>query len=332
MLTVDQLRVEIAGATILSDVSASVADGAVLAVLGPSGSGKTTLLRTIAGLQRPTAGRLTWDATDLSGVPVENRGFGLMFQDYALFPHRSIGANVAFGLKMRGASRDESRERIAEVLEWVGMSGYEDRRITGLSGGEQQRVALARALAPAPRLLMLDEPLGSLDRALRDRLIEELRGILVDHAITTIYVTHDQEEAFTIADELLIMREGRVAQQGTPEEVYRHPVDEWTARFLGFRNVFEVEIGAGTATTSWGWFDVGRAAPGTRTVVVPPDEAHIDPNGTVRGTVIGKTFRGGHYLLQVKVDRGPTLDVEVSRDAPSIGSAVGLRISRAVVL
>ncbi len=332
MLTVDQLRVEIAGATILSDVSANVADGAVLAVLGPSGSGKTTLLRTIAGLQRPTAGRLTWDATDLSGVPVENRGFGLMFQDYALFPHRSIGANVAFGLKMRGASRDESRERIAEVLEWVGMSGYEDRRITGLSGGEQQRVALARALAPAPRLLMLDEPLGSLDRALRDRLIAELRGILVDHAITTIYVTHDQEEAFTIADDLLIMREGRVAQQGTPEEVYRHPVDEWTARFLGFRNVFDVEIGAGTATTSWGWFDVGRATPGNRTVVVPPDEIHVDPAGTVRGTVIGKTFRGGHYLLQVAVDRGPTLDVEVTRDAPLIGTAVGLRIAGAVVL
>ena len=332
MLTVDQLRVEIAGATILSDVSANVADGAVLAVLGPSGSGKTTLLRTIAGLQRPTAGRLKWDATDLSGVPVENRGFGLMFQDYALFPHRSIGANVAFGLKMRGASRDESQERIAEVLEWVGMSGYEDRRITGLSGGEQQRVALARALAPAPRLLMLDEPLGSLDRALRDRLIEELRGILVDHAITTIYVTHDQEEAFTIADDLLIMREGRVAQQGTPKEVYRHPVDEWTARFLGFRNVFDVEIGAGTATTSWGWFDVGRAAPGNHTVVVPPDEIHVDPNGTVRGTVIGKTFRGGHYLLQVAVDRGPTLDVEVTRDAPLIGTAVGLRIAGAVVL
>ena len=332
MLAVDQLRVEIAGATILADVSAKVADGAVLAVLGPSGSGKTTLLRTIAGLQRPTAGELTWDGADLAGVPVESRGFGLMFQDYALFPHRSIGANVAFGLKMRGASGAEVGNRVAEVLEWVGMSGYEDRRTTGLSGGEQQRVALARALAPAPRLLMLDEPLGSLDRSLRDRLIEELRGILVDHAITTIYVTHDQEEAFTIADDLMILRDGRVAQTGTPESVYRQPVDEWPARVLGFRNVFDVEIGSGTATTSWGWFDVGRAPAGHHTVVVPPDEIHVDPQGTVRGEVIGKTFRGGHYLLQVSVDSGPTLDVEVSKDAPLIGSAVGLRIAGAVVL
>lgn len=332
MLGIRGLTVDIAGWAILHDISVDVPDGAVLAVLGPSGSGKTTLLRAIAGLQRPTRGRLTWDGADLSGLAVEERGFGLMFQDYALFPHRSIGANVAFGLRMQGRSTGETRARVAEVLDWVGMAGVEDRPVTNLSGGEQQRVALARALAPAPRLLMFDEPLGSLDRALRERLIEELRDLLVEHRITAIYVTHDQEEAFTIADNLLVLRDGKVAQSGSPEAIYRRPADEWTARFLGFRNVVDVEVTGAKAATAWARFTVEDAPAGHRKAVLPPDDLILDPQSAIRGTVVGRTFRGGHYLLQVAVPGGPTLDVEVSREAPGVGSEVGLRIEHAVIL
>ena len=332
MLVVQQLTVEITGSVILQDVSVEVPDGQILAVLGPSGSGKTTLLRAIAGLQRPTRGRLTWDGDDLAGVAVEERGFGLMFQDYALFPHRSIGANVAFGLRMQGRSSDETSERVAEVLDWVGMSGSQDRPVTNLSGGEQQRVALARALAPAPRLLMFDEPLGSLDRTLRERLIEELRDLLVEHRITAIYVTHDQEEAFTVADNVLVLRDGKIAQSGTPETIYRRPADEWTARFLGFRNVVEVQVTDSVAVTAWGRFRVEDATDGLQMAVLPPDDLILDRQGDIRGSVVGRTFRGGHYLLQVSVPGGPTLDVEVSRDAPGLGSEVGLRVEHAVAL
>jgi thiamine transport system ATP-binding protein len=332
MLGVQQLTVEVTGSIILQDVSVQVPDGQILAVLGPSGSGKTTLLRAIAGLQRPTRGRLTWNGDDLAGVAAEERGFGLMFQDYALFPHRSIGANVAFGLRMQGRGSDETSERVAEVLDWVGMSGYQDRPVTNLSGGEQQRVALARALAPAPRLLMFDEPLGSLDRTLRERLIEELRDLLVEHRITAIYVTHDQEEAFTVADNVLVLREGKVAQSGTPETIYRRPADEWTARFLGLRNVVEVQVTDSVAVTAWSRFRVEDATDGPQMAVLPPDDLILDRQGEIRGSVVGRTFRGGHYLLQVSVPGGPTLDVEVSRDAPGLGSEVGLRIEHAVVL
>ncbi len=331
MLSVDRLTVELHGNKILDGVSISVADGDVLAVLGPSGSGKTTLLRTISGLQQPTEGTLRWDGEDLSVVPVEERGFGLMFQDYALFPHQSIGANVAFGLRMQHRPLEEIRARVEEVLDWVGMTGLEDRRITNLSGGEQQRVALARALAPSPRLLMLDEPLGSLDRALRERLIVELRQLLVDHAITAVYVTHDQEEAFTVADDLLVLRDGTVAQSGTPEMVYRRPADEWTARFLGFRNIVRARVIAGEAVTPWARFNT-TADNAEHTFVLPPDGLTVDPDADLKGTVVGRAFRGGHYLVQVAVPDGPTLDVEVARNAPTLGAEVGLRIGSVVAL
>jgi thiamine transport system ATP-binding protein len=331
MLSVDRLTVELHGNKILDGVSISVADGDVLAVLGPSGSGKTTLLRTISGLQQPTEGTLRWDGEDLSAIPVEERGFGLMFQDYALFPHQSIGANVAFGLRMQHRPLEEIRARVAEVLDWVGMTGLEDRRITNLSGGEQQRVALARALAPSPRLLMLDEPLGSLDRALRERLIVELRQLLVDHAITAVYVTHDQEEAFTVADDLLVLRDGTVAQSGTPEMVYRRPADEWTARFLGFRNIVRARVIAGEAVTPWARFNT-TADNAEHTFVLPPDGLTLDPDADLTGTVVGRAFRGGHYLLQVTVPDGPTLDVEVGQNAPALGTGVGLRIGSVVAL
>jgi thiamine transport system ATP-binding protein len=332
MLTVRGLTVALQGEQILDGVDLEVADDEVMAVLGPSGAGKTTLLRSIAGLQRPSEGSVAWDGDDLAGTAVEQRGFGLMFQDYALFPHQSVGANVGFGLKMLGRPPEQAGARITEVLEWVGLSGYESRRVTNLSGGEQQRVALARALAPSPRLLMLDEPLGSLDRTLRERLIVELRDLLVAHSITALYVTHDQQEAFTIADRVLVINRGKVAQTGTPESVYRQPVDEWTARFLGFRNIVEAELSAGIAATSWGRFPVQTSELGTKRLVIPPDELMIDKMGHVEGTVTSRSFRGGHYLLQVAVIDGPILDVEVSGATPTVGETVWLRVAGTVVL
>ena len=177
---------------------------------------------------------------------------------------------------------------------------------------------------------MLDEPLGSLDRTLRERLIEELRDLLVDHAITAVYVTHDQEEAFTIADRILVLRDGAVAQEGTPEAIYRKPADEWIARFLGFRNIVRAEVTDGTARTPWVELEAGSATNGPGTFVIPPDGILLTESGSTSGTIISRSFRGGHYLLQVGVTDGPTLDVEVSGEAPEVGAQVSLRLDSAV--
>jgi thiamine transport system ATP-binding protein len=192
-------------------IDLAVADGEVVALLGPSGSGKTTLLRAVAGFEPLQAGRVLVRGTDLAGVPPHRRGVGLMFQDHALFPHRDVGSNVAFGLRMRGDDRAAVVARVGEMLDLVGLGGFERRPVDSLSGGEQQRVALARALAPAPDVLLLDEPLGSLDRALRERLVAEIRRLLVDLRITSVFVTHDQGEAFAVADRVATLAAGRLA-------------------------------------------------------------------------------------------------------------------------
>jgi thiamine transport system ATP-binding protein len=237
----------------------TVPDGQVVSVLGPSGCGKSTLLRVIAGLQPVEAGDVLWDGISLRDTPPHRRGFGLMFQDYSLFPHKTVAGNVAFGLRMAGMGRAEVSRRVDAALERVGLPGYRDRSIGNLSGGEQQRVALARALAPEPRLLMLDEPLGALDRTLRERLLGELRQLFADLGITAIYVTHDQEEAFALADHVVVMRAGRVEQEGGPEEVWRRPAGEWVARFLGLANIVEAQVEDGWAVTPWGRFPVAPA-------------------------------------------------------------------------
>jgi thiamine transport system ATP-binding protein len=204
-------------------------------VLGSSGSGKTTLLRAIAGLAPISSGRIAFEGRDLAGVAAHRRGFGFMFQDHALFPHLDAGGNVAFGLKMAGMSRAARDLRVDEVLELVGLSGFGDRPISELSGGERQRVALARTLAPSPSLLLLDEPMGALDRALRDRLVPELGELIRSLGLTAIYVTHDHAEAFELADRLVIMDVGRVVQRGVPDEVDAAPVSDHVARLLGHR-------------------------------------------------------------------------------------------------
>jgi thiamine transport system ATP-binding protein len=227
-LTVEQLTVRFGTKTAVDAVSLAVPTGEVFALLGPSGSGKSSLLRAIAGLE-PCTGEIAWDRESVVRVPPHRRGFALMFQDGQLFPHLDVAGNVGYALRVSGRP---SAERVAELLELVGLVGFEKRRVTDLSGGEQQRVALARSLAASPRLLLLDEPLSSLDRELRERLAGELREILTATGVTTILVTHDHDEAGVIADRIGILDAGRLVQTGTLADLRAHPVDERTARFL----------------------------------------------------------------------------------------------------
>jgi ABC-type Fe3+/spermidine/putrescine transport system ATPase subunit len=224
---------------LLRGVSLKLNVSETICLLGASGSGKSTLLRMIAGLEMPDSGLIMWEGLDLASVPAHLRDFGLVFQDYALFPHLNVFENVAFGLKMKSWANVEIEKRVSEVLSLMGMKNFISRKVTDLSGGEQQRVALARALAPRPRLLMFDEPLGALDRALREDLLFQLRGILHQTHIPAIYVTHDQEEAFTIADRVLMLHDGEIVREGTPAEVWTNPGSVWAAEFLGLGNVIE---------------------------------------------------------------------------------------------
>lgn len=325
MLEVKDLAVSFEGEPFLHDVDLTVSDGTVVAILGPSGSGKTTLLRTIAGLQHPESGTVSWNGEHLNHTPPHARGFGLMFQDYALFPHMTVGGNVAFGIE----GRPDVDNRVSEVLGWVGLTGYEHRSVGRLSGGEQQRVALARSLAPEPKVLMLDEPVGSLDKTLRDRIVPELRELFVTHHITAVYVTHDQEEAFAIADQIVILRDGTVTQSGTPEEVWRAPADAWVAGFLGFSNIVTADLLDGVATTAWGRFAAPESPDGRRQLIIRQDA--ISEGGPFEGIAVQHSFRGGHYLVQIEMVDGTVLEAELDT-APDPGSRLRFRIDPAGVV
>jgi spermidine/putrescine transport system ATP-binding protein len=249
------------GRVLLHGISFRIGESETICLLGPSGSGKSTLLRIVAGLEPSDAGQVLWDGMDLGSTPPHLRDFGLVFQDYALFPHLNLIDNVAFGLRMKNWPPDEIKARTVEVLQMVNLQGFERRNVTELSGGEQQRVALARALAPRPRLMMFDEPLGALDRALREDLLGELRAILHRTGLPAIYVTHDQQEAVSIADRILLLHEGEIVRDGSPAEVWKNPSSEWAAEFLGLGNVIPGQvIGRGRKIqTELGRFDVNCA-------------------------------------------------------------------------
>lgn len=233
MLSVRDVSVVFGPKVALDRVSLDLGRAEILALLGPSGSGKSTLLRAIAGLEEITTGTISFDGLDLAGVPTHLRGFGLMFQTYALFPHLTVAGNVAFGLRMANLEPAAITSRVAEVLEWVGLNDLAQRRIERLSGGEMQRVALARTLAPNPRLVMLDEPVGALDRRLRERLVEEMADSLRGAKLGVIYVTHDHDEARVVSDRVALMNEGRIIQTGTYQEIVEQPADAWVADFVG---------------------------------------------------------------------------------------------------
>ena len=242
MLEVRNIFKTYEGNLLLNDISFTVAEGETICLLGASGSGKSTLLRIIAGLEASDSGLIAFNGLDLTSTPPHLRDFGLVFQDYALFPHLNVNENVAFGLKMRRKGQDEITERVASSLDMVSLAEFGNRKVTDLSGGEQQRVALARALAIRPRLLMFDEPLGALDRALREDLLNQLRMILHRTSIPAIYVTHDQEEAFTIADRVLILHDGKIVRDGTPADVWAKPESAFVAGFLGLGNLLNGEV------------------------------------------------------------------------------------------
>ena len=299
---------------VLAGITLTVAAGEIVCLLGPSGCGKTTLLRVIAGLEQAERGLVRVAGDDLAQIPVHKRNFGFMFQDFALFPHRTVGENVAFGLRMAGQKPAQIATRVAEMLALVNLHGYETRSVFALSGGERQRVALARSLAPNPRLIMLDEPLGSLDRSLREELMGELRAILKRVGVTALYVTHDQAEAFAVADRIVLMHRGQIEQAGAPEALYYQPATEFVARFLGFHNLLpatrlpgedrmvETAIGRFVVPTLASTFTSG-------TLLIRPDAASAVPADThqqaasslLRGKLVAASFRGNHYLVQLWV-------------------------------
>jgi spermidine/putrescine transport system ATP-binding protein len=245
------------GEPLLKDISFMIKADETICLLGASGSGKSTLLRMIAGLELPDDGLILFNGVSLASIPPHARDFGLVFQDYGLFPHLNVFDNIAFALKIRQFPFIEIKERVATLVEQVGLLGFEHRKVTDLSGGEQQRVALARALANQPRLLMFDEPLGALDRSLKEGLLNELRTILHKTKIPAIYVTHDQEEAFTIADRILLLHDGAIILEGTPEDVWSNPRLAWAARFLGVGNVVEGVVNTrGKVKTDFGILDL----------------------------------------------------------------------------
>jgi spermidine/putrescine transport system ATP-binding protein len=314
MLDIQDLYKTYEGQPLLKGVTFRVQAGETVCLLGPSGSGKSTLLRLIGGLEQAEAGRILWDGVDQAGVPAHRRQFGLMFQDYALFPHRSVAENVAFGLRMQRLPAPQIREQVEQALKQVNLEKFGGRRVTDLSGGEQQRVALARALAPRPRLLMLDEPLGALDRTLREQLLDELRGLLHHTGIPAIYVTHDQEEAYALADRMILLHGGRVEQDGAPGEVFQHPATAWAARFLGLGNLISGEITRPeplTARTVLGEFKV-QVRPGSRfalgqavNLLLRPGGARTAPPGQVlNGRVVDCSFRGEGYRVELECAGG----------------------------
>ena len=304
MLRVENLRVHYGEVAALDGIDLTVEDGEVMCVLGPSGCGKTTLLRAIAGLEIPDTGTITRDGVDLTPVEPHRRGLGLMFQEQTLFPHRDVLGNVAFGLRMRGDSRYAAQARAREVLALVGLAGFEHRGVHELSGGESQRVALARAIAPAPALLMLDEPLGALDRALRERLADELRELFDRLALSVLCVTHDHDEAFALGSNVAVMRAGRIEQAGTATEVWRRPATEFVARFLGFNVV-----------------DLGGVHTALR-----PDSLRLDDRGPLAGRVVDRIIKRDHVRIRVALDRHDETIEVVVRDVepPAPGSDVRL--------
>jgi thiamine transport system ATP-binding protein len=333
MLTADGIGIRYGSTVAVDDVSLEVPDGAIVAVLGPSGSGKTSLLRGVAGLEPLDAGRVAWDGTDLTDVPPHRRNFGLMFQDHALFDHLDVAGNVAFGLRMQGAARPERAARVDEMLDLVGLVGTGTRRVDELSGGEQQRVALARALAPAPRLLMLDEPLASVDRERRESLARALHDAIRRTRTATLLVTHDLDEAFTLADAVVVLDHGVMRQAGPAPEVWRAPASREVARFLGVTTELAARVEHGRIGTPWGTIDAPTgAADGPVVVGLRPADLVVDASGPLPGTVRATWFRRDHFLLELDTAYGPMTAIASSPSPP--GAAVGTRadLDAAVVL
>ena len=341
MLEVDRIRKYYDEQILLDDISFQVADDETVCLLGPSGGGKSTLLRIIAGLEEMEGGAIRWNDEDISNRPAHLRQFGLMFQDYALFPHMSVAENVAFGLRMQQIAPAEIRKRVHAMLALVNMQAFANRRVTDLSGGEQQRIALARALVPQPHLLMLDEPLGALDRALREQLSIDLRAVLDHMDIPVIYVTHDQEEAFAFADRLLVLHDGHIIQSGDPAQVYSHPASPWLAAFFGHKNQLpgtvlqtaplkvRTDVGELECADQANAFRTGQAV----TLVLPATAARIaiDGKNTIPARVKQVLFQGKGFMIDFELADGKNWTFFFDH-ALKVGEQVKLSLSPQAIL
>ncbi|MGQ7352010.1 ABC transporter ATP-binding protein [Quadrisphaera oryzae] len=311
----------------------AVEPGQLLALLGPSGCGKTTALRMLAGFDRPTSGEVLVDGRDVTRLPAHRRGMGMVFQSYSLFPTMSALDNVAYGLRVRGTGRAERHRRAGELLELVGLAEHTAKHPHQLSGGQQQRVALARALAVSPRVLLLDEPLSALDAKVREQLREEIRRIQLETGLTTVFVTHDQEEALSTADRVAVVRAGRLEQCAAPEELYERPATPFVAQFVGTMNRLpataeaggRVRVGAQSLPV-----DGPSGAAGERvTVLVRPEAVVLQPDPAGTGVVALSTFRGASTRLRVALDDAPTGPELIVDTAPHLAAStpLGARVS-----
>lgn len=311
------------GQPVLRGVDLTVEKGTSVSLLGPSGCGKTTLLRVIAGLERPEKGMVTLgDRTLANGsryVPPERRRIGMVFQDWALFPHLDVADNVAYGLRKDGAHRDGA---VTEALEMVGLAGFGKRMPSTLSGGEQQRVAIARAIAPRPDALLLDEPFSNLDAALRATVRSDTRALLTELEMTTLFVTHDQGEAFVLGDEVAVMRNGVIHQQAPPDQLYSNPIDPWVAAFVGEANLLLGEADGDTAQTILGPVPLAKSAVGPRTVLVRPEQIDLRSGST--GEVLSVEFYGHDCSYRVEIEGTEVVVRSIAAPAFSRGDRVSL--------
>jgi ABC-type Fe3+/spermidine/putrescine transport system ATPase subunit len=334
-LDIEGLQVELGGTLVLHGVSLAVAEGECLALLGPSGCGKTTTLRAVAGFAEPSSGEIRIGGRPVRGLPPHKRNLGLVFQDYALFPHMSVAENVGYGLRMRGVARTQAAQRVEEALALVRLTGFGDRLPARLSGGQRQRVALARALVVRPDILLLDEPLGALDRRLRDEMQVELTRIRREAGATTVIVTHDQEEALSLADRVAVMFDGRIAEIGAPAELYERPRSQAVMEFLGEANFWAASVTAGGAIRllpdgplltedAASWPEGARLRVGLRPEHLAP--CALDAPGAIPAVVRQVVYKGAHAELHAEGPSGLALRARLpGRDAPSPGARIGLR-------
>jgi len=347
----DFLRIEgiakrFGNVTAVHDITLGFGKGEFVSLLGPSGCGKTTILRMIAGFERPTSGRILVEGNDITGQPPNQRKIGMVFQSYALFPNMNVAGNIGFGLKVQGTPARDATARVDEMLELIGLAGYGKRFPFELSGGQQQRVALARALAPRPRMLLLDEPLSALDAKIRVSLREQIRQIQRDLGITTVFVTHDQEEALSISDRIVVMNAGRIEQVGTPFEIYNRPATRFVASFVGQLNTLRATVADAAAktiilggrTVSLGQLPADAATAGTIAIAMRPEAAVLnagDRDVVLAGSVADVNFLGSVIRLRVTVG-DDTIDVDIFNDPqtppPAPGTAVSIGINANDVL
>jgi len=339
-LIVDSIVRTFSGQTAVDHVSFQVRPGELVALVGASGSGKTTTLRIVAGYEQPDSGRVLFDGQDITRLGPSKRDFGMVFQHYALFPHMSVAENVAFGLEARGVGRSERMQHASAALDRVGLGGKGARMVQQLSGGEQQRVALARAAVIGPRLLLLDEPLSNLDPTLRQSTRDELRTALKESKAPALFVTHDQDDAFAIADRIVLLSRGRVLQDGSPEDLYDRPATRDVAMFIGHATLIPARRNGDSATVTIAGAThqvrlssfAGIADDGTGTVVLRPEAVEIardDGGDQWSATVVTRRFAGAQFVYRLRLDGDIVFDV-ASRERIDAGAVVAVRVTRPV--